>query len=94
MPALHLWARSLIVPPVNVNEIRELYSAVRFEPFELVLTNGARLLVDHPEFMSFSRDYRTAHVHELNGGTKRLDVKMIVVLNEMANGARTRKRKR
>jgi len=44
--------------------------------------------------MSFSRDYRTAHVHELNGGTKRLDVKMIVVLNEMANGARTRKRKR
>jgi len=84
VPALHLWARSLIVPPVNVNEIRELYSAVPFEPFELVLTNGARLFVDHPEFMSFSRDYRT----------KRLDVKMIVVLNEMANGARTRKRKR
>jgi len=79
---------------VNVNEIRELYSAVPFEPFELVLTNGGRLLVDHPEFMSFSRDYRTVHVHELNGSTKRLDVKMIVALNEKANGARTRKRKR
>jgi hypothetical protein len=79
---------------VNVNEIRELYSAVPFEPFELVLTNGARLLVDHPEFMSFSRHYRTVHVHELNGSTKRVDVKMIVALNEMANGARTRKRKR
>jgi hypothetical protein len=79
---------------VNVNEIRELYSAVPFEPFELVLTNGARLLVDHPEFMSFSRDYRTVRVHELKGSTKRVAVKMIVALNEMANGARTRKRKR
>ena len=91
---MHLWARSHIVSLVNVNEIRELYSAVPFEPFELVLTNGARLLVDHPEFMSFSCDQRTVHAHELNGGTKRLDVKMIVALNEMANGARTRKRKR
>jgi len=44
--------------------------------------------------MSFSRDYRTVHVHEVNGRTKRIDVKIIVALNEMANGARTRKRKR
>jgi hypothetical protein len=79
---------------VNVNEIRELYSAVPFEAFELVLTNGGRLLVDHPEFMSFSRDYRTIYVHELNGSTKRIDVKMVVGLNEMANGAHARKRKR
>jgi hypothetical protein len=92
--ALHLWARSRIVQPVNVNEIRELYSAVPFEPFEFVLTNGARLLVDHPEFMSFSRDHRRVHLHELNGSTKRTDVRMIVALNEMANGARIRKRKR
>ena len=79
---------------MNVNEIRELYSAVPFEPFELVLTNEVRLLVDHPDFISFSRDYRTVHVHELNGSTKRIDVKMIVAPNEMANGARTRKPKR
>ena len=79
---------------MNVNEIRDLYSAVPFEPFEFVLTNGARLLVDHPEFMSFSCDYRTVHVHKLNGSTKRLDVTMIVALDEMANGERTRKRKR
>ncbi|PYI99530.1 MAG: hypothetical protein DME98_00335 [Verrucomicrobia bacterium] len=85
--------RSRNVSPVNVKEIRELYSAAPFEPFELVLTNGSRLLVDHPEFMSFSRDYRTVHVHARNGSTKRIDVKMIVVVNEMANGSRTRKRK-
>ena len=91
---MHLWPRSRIVLLVNVNEIRELYSAVPFEPFELVLTNGARLLVDDPEFTSFSRDYRTVHMHQLNGSTKRIDVKMTVALSEMANGARTRKRKR
>jgi hypothetical protein len=85
--------RSLNFSAVNVKEIRELYSAAPFEPFELVLTNGKRLLVDHPEFMSFSRDYQTVHVHELDGSTKRIDMKMIVALNEMANGSRTRKRK-
>jgi hypothetical protein len=77
---------------VNVKEIRELYSAAPFEPFEFELTNGARLVVDHPEFISFSRDYRTVHVHARNSNTKRIDVKMIA-LNEMANGSRTRKRK-
>jgi hypothetical protein len=79
---------------VNVTEIRELSSAAPFEPFELVLKKGARLFVDHPEFMSFSRDYRTVHVHERSGGTKRVDVKTIVALNEVANGPHTRKRKR
>ena len=79
---------------MNVKEIRELYSAAPFfELFELVLTNGARLLADHPEFISFSRDYRKIHLHARNGSTKRIDVKMIVALNEMANGSRTRKRK-
>jgi hypothetical protein len=77
---------------VNVKEIRELYSAAPFEPFEFELTNGARLVVDHPEFISFLRDYRTVHVHARNSNTKRIDVKMIA-LNEMANGSRTRKRK-
>ena len=91
---MRLRRRSRIVPPVNVNEIREVHSAVPFEPFELVLTNGARLSVDHSEFMSFSRDYSAVQLHKLNGSAKRLDVKMIVALNEMANGARTSKRKR
>lgn len=79
---------------MNVQDIRDLYSAAPFEPFELVLTNGTQLLIDHPEFMSFSRDYRTVHVQDRHGRTKRIDVKLIVALNEMANGARPRKRKR
>jgi hypothetical protein len=79
---------------MNVNEVRELYSAAPLQPFEIVLTNGARVQVDHPEFMSFSQDYRTVHVHERNGTTRRLDIKLITELTEPENGARPRKRKR
>jgi len=79
---------------MNVKEVRELYSAAPFLPFDIVLTNGARILVDHPEFMSFSRDYRTVHVYELDGSAKHIDVKMIIALDQSKNGARPRKRKR
>jgi hypothetical protein len=80
---------------MNVKEIRELYSAPPFRPFELVLTNGAKVYVGHPEFMMFSSDYRTVYAaDERDGATKRIDVKMIIALNELKNGARPRKRKR
>jgi hypothetical protein len=76
-------------------EIRELYSAAPFQPFEIILPNRSKVHVGHPEFMMFSRDYRTVYAaDERTGETKRIDVKMIVALNELKNGARPRKRKR
>jgi hypothetical protein len=76
-------------------ELRELYSAAPFQPFEIILPNGAKVHVGHPEFMMFSTDYRTVYAaDERTGETKRIDVKMIVALNELKNGARPRKRKR
>jgi hypothetical protein len=80
---------------MNVKEIRELYSAAPFRPFELVLPNGARVYVGHPEFMMFSPDYRTVcAADERDGETKRIDVKMIITRDELKNGTRPRKRKR
>jgi hypothetical protein len=79
---------------MDVREIREVYSAAPFQPFEIVLKNGSCLRVDHPEFMSFSHDYRTVYVHEREGGLSRVDVKLIVALDDAKNGARMRKRKR
>jgi hypothetical protein len=78
---------------VNVQPIRDLYSAAPFQPFELVLTNGATVRVVHPEFMSFAPDYRTVHVYDLDGSSKHIDVKMIIALNELKNGSKPRKRK-
>ena len=44
--------------------------------------------------MSFSPDYATVHVYELDGGAKHIDVKLVIALNKVRNGARARKRKR
>jgi hypothetical protein len=80
---------------MNVQEIRTLCSAAPFQPFEMVLTNGATIYVVHPEFMMFSSDYRTVYAAGAReGGTKRMDVRMIIAINELKNGARPRKRKR
>ncbi len=79
---------------MNVTEIRNLYSAAPFRPFEIGLTNGTAVRVVHPEFMSFSPDYETVHVYELDGGAKHIDVKLVIALNRVRNGARARKRKR
>ena len=80
---------------MKAKEIRELYSAAPFCPFEIVLPNGAKVHVGHPEFMMFSTDYSTVYAaDESDGVTKRIDVKMIVALHELKNGARPRKGKR
>ena len=61
----------------------------------MVLTNGATVYVGHPEFMMFSPDHRTVHAADVRSGhTNWLDIKMIIALNELPNGARPRKRKR
>lgn len=68
---------------MSVNDLRELYSAEPFAPFEIVLTNGSTVPVVHPEFMMFSPDYRTVHVADVSdGSTKRIDTKLIIALNE------------
>lgn len=81
---------------MQTKQIRELYDAAPFEPFEIVLPNGSAITVDHPEFMAFSRDYRTLHFYPLKGGTWHIDVKMITQITVPAqNGSeRPRKRKR
>lgn len=80
---------------MDVDELRQLYRAAPFEPFELVLTNGAKVYIGHPEFMMFSTNYRTVYAaDERTGETQRIDAKMIIAVNEVKNGARPRKRKR
>jgi hypothetical protein len=85
MTALPEFRVSIIIGSrMNVSEIKELYRATPFQPFEFVLPNGSTIEVVHPEFMMFSPDYRTVHVADVrSGATKRIDVKLIVALNEL-----------
>jgi hypothetical protein len=54
---------------MNITEIKELYYAEPFEPFEIVLTNGSTVRVAHPEFISFSPDRKTVTAYDLPGGS-------------------------
>ena len=79
---------------MNIADIKDLYRATPFEPFELVLTNGTTVKIAHPEFISFSPDNRTLHVWEPAGGGKRVDVKLIIALNELPPSSGKRKNRK
>lgn len=78
---------------MNAEEIKELYGAQPFEPFEIVLTNGTTVRIDHPEFMAFSPDSRTIHAWAPTGGGKRIDLKLVVALNELPARSKRKSRK-
>ena len=70
---------------MNANELKELYHATPFRPFEIVLPNGSTVAIDHPEFMAFSRDYRMVVVYPMEGsGAKHIDIKLIIALNVLS----------
>jgi hypothetical protein len=81
------------VRQMQINEIRKLYQAAPFRPFDIVLTNGRSLRVDHPEFMALSPTGRTIVVFESDGHLT-IDVPLIIAAKKFENGARPRKRKR
>jgi hypothetical protein len=78
---------------MTFQEIRKLYFAAPFRPFEFILTTGRKVRVDHPEFMALSPDEDVVVVFEADGHLT-IDVPLIVGLKEFRNGARPRKRKR
>ena len=72
-------------------EISKLYHAAPFRPFDIILTNGRQVRVDHPEFMALSPDEDVVVGFEA-GGHLTIDVPLIVGLKEFRNGERKRKR--
>lgn len=78
---------------MTFQEIRKLYDAAPFRPFEIVLTNGRHIRVAHPEFMALSPDEDTVVVYE-DDGHLTIDVPLVTAVKELKNGARLRKRKR
>lgn len=75
---------------MRIDEIRKRYFAAPFRPFDIVLTSGRSVAVEHPEFMALSPKGRSVTVYEEDGALT-IDVPLIVALKERANGARKRK---
>ncbi|MGI8481760.1 MAG: hypothetical protein ACR2MF_06835 [Chthoniobacterales bacterium] len=78
---------------MKIDEIRKLYHAAPFKPFEIVLTNGRHVPVKHPEFMALSPSGRTVVVFEPDGHLA-IDVPLIIAAKIFENGAGARPRKR
>jgi hypothetical protein len=78
---------------VTFDEIKKLYYAAPFRPFEIVLTSGRQVRVEHPEFMALSPDEDTIVVYESDGHLT-IDVPLVIAVKELKNGARPRRRKR
>lgn len=76
---------------MHIDEVRKWYFAAPFKPFDIVLTKGRKVPVEHSEFMALSRKGRSVTVYE-DDGALIIDVPLIVALKERANGARKRKR--
>ncbi|HVF71285.1 MAG TPA: hypothetical protein VM940_06725 [Chthoniobacterales bacterium] len=78
---------------MTFQEIKGCYYTAPFRPFEIVLTSGRHVRVDHPEFMALSPDEDTVVVYQ-DDGHLTIDVPLVVALKELKNGNRPRKRKR
>lgn len=78
---------------MTFEEIRKLHQAAPFRPFEIILENGRRVRVNHPEFMALSPDEDVIVVFEEEGHLT-IDVPLIVALKEFRNGTAPRRRKR
>jgi|GEM_PF-1307634 len=46
---------------MSTREIIELQDARPFHPFEITLTNGGRLVIEHPKWMLLTPDGQTLH---------------------------------
>lgn len=79
---------------MNIQKMRDLFTAAPFEPFEIVLPNRTKIPVDHPDFIAFSRDYRTLHFYPLRGGAWHIDIKLIPRINVPARNSSSKPKKR
>ena len=66
---------------MRAENLQELIHAAPFRPFELVLANGARVLVSHPEWILHPKGARTAVVMRLDESVRIIDVGLVLELD-------------
>ena len=66
---------------MRAENLRELIRATPFRPFELVLANGSRVLVPHPDWIWHREGARTAIVVGLDESVRIIDVGLVLELD-------------
>ena len=79
---------------MTIEQLRKLHQARPFQPFDIHLTDGRAIPVEHPEFLSQSLTGRTIGVGVEDGTIEVIDLPLVVSLKRRANGACRSKRSR
>lgn len=66
---------------MRAENLQELIHAAPFRPFELVLANGSRVLVSHPEWILHPKGARTAVVMRPDESVRIIDVGLVLELD-------------
>lgn len=75
---------------MTVEQIRKMYQAKPFHPFEIHLADGRSLPVTSPEFLAFTPPGRTIGVGLADGTIEIVDLLLVTTLKPRPNG-RTRR---
>jgi hypothetical protein len=79
---------------MTIEQLRQSHLARPFQPFDIHLTDGRTLSVEHPEFLAQSATGRTIAVSHANGILEIVDLLSVVRLEPHADGSSRRGRRR
>ncbi len=78
---------------MTIGAIRELHETRPFKPFDIVVADGSRLHVPHPEFLAHPNRGRTLVLFNKSGAFNVIDLLMVTRLEVSANGKSQWRRK-
>jgi hypothetical protein len=79
---------------MTIEQLRNLYSAKPFKPFDIHLADRRTLTVEHPEQLAMSPTGRTIHVAHADDTVETVDLLLVVGLKPRSNGSVRRGRQR
>jgi hypothetical protein len=71
---------------MTIQEIRKLYDARPFRPFDIHTADGRKSRVAHPEFMATAPAARTVVVYQTDGSFDIIDLLLVAGLRVQING--------
>jgi len=78
---------------MTIQEIRKLYDARPFRPFDIHVADGRAIRVAHPEFLATAPAARTVVVYQADGSFDIVDLQLVSALRVPANGPVKKKRR-
>ena len=66
---------------MRISEIRDMLRKQPFHPFTIHLADGRKFLIEHVDFLLFSRSERSFVVAQLHGGYEIIDPMMVTSLS-------------